>query len=217
MTTRTMLSALVLGAIAGAACARPATFNFESVSATATTYGASGALVSLTMTDSGVTTSLTRDGTIQFDVMDLSGQVSPFGFPAGWGSNCLSPFADVYPDGRFRAAFTGAAVYGFAIEFGDFGQDSGDVHFDVYDTSNALITSDAVFWNGNLGLGDLGSWSYSGTQQIGAVTFWGEFSTFPMSLYWDNMTLDTGPIVPLPTGAALGAAGLALVASRRRR
>lgn len=219
MHTRSALVAIALASVASSAMAVTASFNFESVSSTAATYGPfSGGYTSLPMSDSGVTATVTRSTGLAFDVMDMTGQSSPFLFPAGWGANCLSPFNASAASDRFVATFTGDAVYSFGIEFGDFGADAGYANFDVYDTSNTLIYSDSVYWDGGLNLGNLGTWGYTSSVQIGSVTFWGEDGTsgFPMSLYWDNMTAATAA-VPLPSAAGLGVAGLALTAGLRRR
>src|SRR5262245_41568658 len=90
------LAGAVVVAAAGAlapAQAQPVTFDFESSTATylVPPGGARpGALTNLSITQSGLTMTITREGAGRFDVLGNPG--NSFNRPASWGTNSLDPF-----------------------------------------------------------------------------------------------------------------------------
>jgi hypothetical protein len=186
-------------------------FNFETSS---TTSG--GALTSLTLTQGGLTMTLTRPGST-FDIVDFSGAVDP-----SFGSRTLSPFANQTSGTPFNANFS-LAISSLSIDMGDFGP-GGDL-----DTLT-MVAYDGLDGTGNI-VGTATTTCCSGADPfvfttltvtgagIRSVRFIGGSAAFPNSVFYDNITATFTATAPVPEPATimLLSAGLVGVAAKIRR
>jgi MYXO-CTERM domain-containing protein len=199
--------------LAVAATSQAQLFDFEDAPYT-TGFTFPGDQTSLSMTNGGLTVTITRSGGTAFDVVDLE---SPGLVPAGWGNRHLSPFNN--PNGGYFIANFSQAVSAASIQFGDFGSDN-DVAFlrafSGLNGSGLLIGSDSEIYpfTSGIHLGHVGSLSVSGAG-IWSIEFGGGSAGFPESLYWDNLRVTTDGAIPGP--AAVLPFALGLLAARRRR
>lgn len=115
---QTLISVAVL-LVAGIAPAHAQLFNFESETPTYVAPPAEdrpGALTSLSITNGGVTMTVTRQNGTAFDIVSNTGAQS--NKPEGWGNNSLDPFFATGNDGwilNFSKPLTS-----FSIEYGDY-------------------------------------------------------------------------------------------------
>ncbi len=164
-----------------------ARFNFENL---ATTSG--GALSSLTLTEGGVTMTLTRGSDAHFDIFDLS----IYSGPPTWGARSLDPFQEgnFNPGRQFIADFD-PPVCVFQVQFGDYDGDDDNFVLNAYDgpggTGN-LIDSETIFWSINKTFpDDVGRGTVSGgTGSISSVTF-DTTGSYYNSVYYDNIVVKT--------------------------
>ena len=206
---RLLLASAIVAASAGAVSAGPVSFNFESLPTNTVT--------SLNYPVGAAVLNLSRSSGANFGFQDLT----PFGRPVSWGTRTLSPFTANVSD-QFNALFTApGSVTSVSIEYGDYGQDSGNARFQVWSGApgvSTLLSDQTQFWNGTIAGGSNGTFVYSGSN-IGSISFWGEVGQFNNSLYWDNINInyEDGQVIPLPSVAGMSLAGLAVIGIRRRR
>lgn len=207
-----------LGALAGLPGAFGATLTFDFESLAATAVPRTGAYTSLSMTNGGLTMTLSRVSGVGFDIVGNTGGQS--GKPAGWGLRSLDPFFNTSVAGDYWIANFSSAILGFSAETGDYGGDNDDPVFMAahsgLSAAGATIASSSTSW-GTSAFPSFASLGVTGTG-IMSVTF-GSSGAFPNSLFWDNLRVETAPpSVPDSGGVALlvGLGMLALVAGKSR-
>lgn len=213
-----MFSIARLGAslllLAAAPAFADATFTFEGLAATS-----GGAYTTLSQTVNGVTMTVTRVGGNHFDIADLTPYMPS---SAGWGSSSLDPFSDV-SNSAFIFSFS-QPVSSFSIQLGDFGADFDTETGTAFSGANATGGVLGTF-GGTWGAGDLAT-DLPETDSISAagimsIEFIGGSSSYPNSVYYDNVTVTTSSVsaVPEPSSILLlltGASGVAGLRFRRR-
>lgn len=191
-------------------------FDFESL--TPTSLPRNGAHTLLPMTQGGLTVTLSRTTGTAFDVVANTG--SQAGKPAAWGSNSLDPFFALPGADAFLADFS-MPLTSLSIEFGDYGpsDDDSPVTLTAYSglgASGSVVGADSQIWGANAGFPSFGTASVSPRMPFRSVLFTsgGQFTN---SLFWDNMVVTTGSIIPAPGAVMLGGIGMGLVGWLRRR
>lgn len=105
-----------------------------------------------------------------------------------------------------------SAFSSISVDVGDF-QPSDEDSFSM--TVGAFVDSDSQ--SSNTGFPDFSTLSLTGLNATQAVLSGGSQS-FPQSVFWDNIRVETGSAVPEPgTTLLVGAAMVALFATGRRR
>src|SRR5689334_21775448 len=97
------------------------TFDLEKQTATFISppaMGRTGVLTSLTIPNSGVTLTITRDKGSPFDIVSNTGNQA--GKPASWGINSLDPFIEPSNCWIFNLS---QPVTAFSLQLGDYGED----------------------------------------------------------------------------------------------
>ncbi len=197
MIDRVKLAALCAG-VALYGSAQAATFDFEAESA-----GSKGP--TLVQIDSGLTLTITRIGGGDIEVALRAA------YPATWGSHALSPFLDTGA-GAFLLTFS-SAISSISVDVGDFAPSDDDV-FSL--TAGTGFDSDTQ--PGSTGFPTFSTLTVAGVNTFTAVLSGGSTS-FPQSVFWDNIKVTEASQVPVPGTLALLALGLAGIgpAARRRR
>lgn len=188
------------------------TFTFEGQS---TTSG-SGALTSLTLTQSGLTATITRPGS-GFDINNIGGSVDT----AAFGARSLDPFSASTSNTQFIANFS-QSLSSVSLDFGDFGGDADTLLLQAFSGANGTGT---LLGSANASLVGVGSTFTFLTLSVTApginsIRFIGGSATFPNSVYYDNLsaTFGTQPNpVPEPTTLLLLGTGIAGVAAKLRQ
>jgi hypothetical protein len=190
-------------------------FGFEDQTATALPFG--GAITSLSMTQSGLTVTITRPGDT-FDILNTG----VIGLPASYGTRTLSSFNSELAATPYIADFSLAAS-AVSLDFGDFGSDIDRLVLEAYSglgASGALLASAPGLLPGG------GSTFTSATlsvavEGIRSIRFIGGSTNFPHSVYNDNLkiTVAQATVVPEPSTLVAGAlfALIGLGYSARRR
>jgi hypothetical protein len=188
-------------------------FNFEPLAPSV-----SGFLNSLTLTQGGLTMTLTRENNGRFDIFNNGAEPN---FPQAWGARSLAPFSSA--NTAFVANFS-QALSAVSIEMGDFGQDEDIPLIQAFSglngTGTLLGTASSTLAGGTVGFTSVTlSVPVGGIQ---SVRFIGGSAGFPNSVLYDNINVTFSPLgptqpVPEPTTMALlgiGLAGMALKKSR---
>lgn len=193
---------LVLCAVASLQAA-VVTYNFEG-------QPLATGITSLNDTQGGITLTVTRQSNGVFDVSDINSFLGPS--KASWGFRTLSPFTDT--SAKAYIFSLSAAVSSFSVELGDFGQDSDTWSLTAFSGPGGTGTNLGNV-NGSWGTQDLSitaaqvaSISAAGIVSVVAI---GGSTSFPMSLYWDNVSVNTAAAgIPEPGTMVLLGGGLAL-------
>ncbi len=207
-------------------------FDFESSAATSSPLSSTrlGGFSTLTFVEGGLSMTITRptlqSGPSYFDVIDNS--LAPGFFPPSWGSRSLDSFYVDRVPGRDTAPFQldfSSAINSFSVEFGDFGQDSGDV-LQIYAYSivgggidGSLATylgSSSVSFPGRSSLPSfaVGSFAASGIRSIVMI---GGTPVARHSVFYDNITVNMASAVPEPEAYLMFGIGIAVAAIRSRK
>jgi hypothetical protein len=204
------------------AAAGPIVFNFEAQTATAIPVSGvrTGALTSLTITQSGLTIDITRPHG-KFDIVEnILAQTKP----ASWGLKSLDPFAQPTKATPFVIDFS-VPVTNVSIMAGDYGDDRGDVLLlEAFSGSNGsgklVAKATGTLPDGGTAFG-FRTLQVSSTKGIDSITLIGGTRYFPQSVFYDNLTvmpeLSPASIIPEPSTIALVSAGLALMLLVARR
>lgn len=163
----------------------------------------------------GVSVEITTDDPFSygFEVYENSAN-----FPASWGNQSLSPFANEVNDFWFIMNFglaTDSVINSFSMEVGDFGGDTDVIELLAFDGDGLLVDSFGSAWSGNLGNGDSPlTASVSGSGIVQVIFRGGSSGSSFNSVYYDNMNID---VVPEPaTLSVLGLGALALFRKKRK-
>ncbi len=183
------------------------TFDFESSSI-------SSGLTTLSVSSGGVTATITRVGGSIFGISDISGSTPAF------GSRSLDPFGAV-GGGAFVVDFS-ALLSSISVAMGDFAPSDIDTltisaYSGVGGSGTLLGTSSVVLANSPTGF-NFATVSTGGAS-IMSIVMNGGSSSFPNSVYYDFLTVDTGtPGVP-DAGSTAGLLFLAVagLAALRRK
>lgn len=182
-------------ALLSPALAAPITFDLESI--------ALGTYTSASQTVSGVTLTISRVGGSSFEIADITPNA---GVPASYLNRTLNPF-------NFSSG--GAFVFSFDTVFRSISVELGDFEPSDIDTSTltAGTGSDSVTTT-NTASG-FGPYSLNvnnvGRTCVRTAGASGGSATFPQSVFWDNIRINTCDVgqVPEPTSSALMLLGLA--------
>ena len=216
---------LAVGLIASAASADIILFDFESEPVDGIS---NGNLTELTVLDaaSGLSVEISRSSGVGFDV--LNGPAVPDtdnSYPASFGDQALSPFANFTESDFFVANFS-SNVISVSIDAGDFAEDPDTITLQAFSGLNGtgtIVDTDVTSFTGNLTLSGNGdpnndpvtaSVSGEGIQSITFVGFGG--SDFPNSVFFDNLRVSTAPI-PEPGSATLLLLSASSLIVRRKR
>jgi hypothetical protein len=189
-----------------------AVFDFEGLTATSPP-AYNGGLTSLSLVDSGLTMSITRQAGSPFDVYDTTVFNGP---PASWGTRALDGFAGC-SSSQFIANFS-APITGFSLEFGDYGADSDLFTLSAYAGLNGtgpLLGTTTVNYAYNY-FPTVGTASLTGLAGAQSVLFIGGSPPCPNSLFYDNIIVSVPEPSPV-TLVGLGLAGLLVARLRLRR
>lgn len=206
MKTESLLIALALAVATVGAEADVIVFDFESTPATFTSPpdGArAGDLTSLSLTNSGLTMTISRDD--RFDIVSNTGYQS--GKPSTWGMRSLDPFFAETLHSGFIMDFS-SLISSFSVEFGDYGADPLDaLSLMAYSgpggTGALLASTSALYSGGQFPAFAVGSIAANG---IASIVMIGGTSSFPNSVFYDNISV----AVPIPEPATLALLGLGL-------
>jgi hypothetical protein len=208
-------------------------FDFESSSATVSPWSSTrlGGFGTLTFEEGGLGMTITRptlqSGPSYFDVIDNS--LAPEFFPSGWGSRSLDSFyAGRAQPGTDNAPFQldfSSAINSFSVEFGDFGQDSGDVlAIYAYSIVGGAINGSAANYLGSSSFSvsgrsslptfSVGSFAASGIRSIVMI---GGTPVARHSVFYDNITVNMASAVPEPEAYLMFGIGIAVAAIRSRK
>jgi len=184
-------------------------FDFESQ---AGTEFPTGALTSLSMTDSGLTMTITRQGGTAFDIVENIN--SQAGKPASWGRMSLTPFIDAN-GGAFICDFSTGIDF-FTVEAGDYGADSDDIVLEAWTglggTGTLIATANPTYGTGAFPTIASGGGTIPGTAL--SIVMKGGSSGFTDSLFWDNIHATA---VPEPASFLILGIGAAALLRRKRK
>lgn len=203
---KSLFAVVAIATLAGGAHA-VSVFNFESEAATT-----GGALTSLSMTNAGLTTTITRSSGVGFDIFDNT----PFSFPLSWGRRSLSPFFAAATDDWFVADFS-IALNAVELEMTDFGADDDTAVMEVWSGlggTGTLLATVSEPWSTNTAPSYVGvGWQSSSSTAL-SIRFRGESAAFPNSLFVDNIMARP---VPEPASMIALAVGAGALLRRRRK
>lgn len=175
-----------------------------------------GALSSLVMTKGGITITITRQSGVAFDLVQ---NIPPQAKPASWGNISLDPFFNIANGNIFRATFS-VPVSFVSIDAGDYGADTDNFLLEAFSGPNStgtLLDSDTFVLepDGTNFTFDTGSVSAEG---IRSIQFVGGSTDAPHSMFYDNITVLTGPLsAPEPGTLALLSVGVGMSGFLLRR
>jgi len=204
-----MLTVAMALAVGPAAEAAVTVFGFEGES---TGTG----LTSLTISQAGLTITITRPAADTFGIADISPSVP------SWGARTLEPFSGGTQGTAFLVNFS-QAVSAVSIEAGDFNADfeNGTQEIRAFaglDAGGAFLGLGSGVWgDGDIGTGDPPMTLSVAAAGIRSIAFVGGSTEFPQSLYWDNLSVTFDQRVPLPGTLLLLGAGLVVAQLRRAR
>jgi hypothetical protein len=185
-------------------------FDFESQSGTESPVGA---LTSLSMTNTGLTMTISRQGGTAFDVVENINSQS--GKPASWGRMSLTPFIDA-SGGAFICDFS-TGINFFSVEAGDYGADSDDIVLEAWTGLGGTGTLIGTA-NNSFGVSAFPTVATTGGVIGGtalSIVMKGGSTDFPNSLFWDNINATAA--VPEPASFAIvGVGALALLRRKRK-
>lgn len=137
--------------------------------------------------------------------------------PAHWGRDCLSSFNNT-SEGYFQAEFIGNTYAQVSIDFGDFGGDVDDIILEAWSGVGGVLLNTATFIGYNEpAVSPLISKTLTvgSNSPIGMIRFIGGNSSFPNSMYFDNIVAN--PVPEPATMLVLGTGVLALIRRRNSR
>lgn len=185
-------------------------FDFESEAATGVS---SGGLTTLSMTNTGLTMTITRPGGTAFDIVD---NVAQPGKPASWGNRSLSPFFNT-SGGAFIFDFSTDIDF-FTIEAGDYGADSDDIVLEAWSglggTGTLIATAGLSYGTSAFPTVALTGSGIPGVAR--SIVAKGGSVDFPDSLFWDNVEAHAAPVPEPATFAILGIGAVALLRRKKK-
>lgn len=187
-------------------------FDFEGEASTYVAGARTGSLTSLTMTESGLSVTITRDSGAGFDIVENIAANGQAGKPASWGDFSLDPFFNETTNDSFVFDFS-QRLTTFSIETGDYGADEDRVTLTAYDGANGagnVVDTVSVNWNSGFPL----FITLTGNGDIQSVVMTGGSASFPNSMFYDNLHVE---VIPVPGAVLLGALGLGMVGWIKRR
>lgn len=213
----TKLSSLAIG-VALLSAAAPTAARADVVTLTFEGIGLQTGTTSLVLTSGGLTATLTRPGGA-FAITDLSFGVGD-GVPVSWGTRTLDPFANT-ANLPFLLNFS-QGITGLSIQMGDFGADDDVLLLQLFSGADATGT---LLGTASIGLPGGGSAFSFQTPSVSSATpalsarFIGGSSSFPNSVFYDNITATFGATTatPEPATLALMASGLIGIGLIRRK
>ncbi len=184
-------------------------FDFESQAATGVS---SGGLTTLSMTNTGLTMTITRPGGTAFDIVD---NVAQPGKPGSWGNRSLSPFFNS-SGGAFILDFSTGIDF-FTAEAGDYGADSDTISIEAWSglggTGTLIAIAAPTYGTAAFPTIATGGGLIGGTAL--SIVLKGGSPGFEDSLFWDNIQATAA--VPEPASfAILGVGALALLRRKRK-
>lgn len=167
-----------------------------------------GDLASLTMTESGLTATITREQNARFDIVQNASNPASQVKPAVFGRNSLDPFWDT-GNTAFLVNFS-SPILGAQVDMGDYGGDTDTLVLRAYSglgATGTLLDSSSLILpapgpNENFSFSTL---SVSSSSSINSLWMIGGSSNFPNSVFYDNLTVN---VVPEPSSLALAGLGL---------
>ena len=184
--------------------AQAQTFDFEDASlSTVTSYSA---------TSGGVTLDLSRVGGKSFGFSNI-GSNAP-----GFGTRSLAPFVD-YSAGAFVANFS-TGLSALSVQMGDFAPSDEDTLtlsiFSGLNGTGTLLGSTSFFY-GSSGFPTIATLSLASGTGFRSAVFNGGSTSFPNSVFYDNIAVRVAGGVPEPTTWALMILGFGAVGGALRR
>jgi PEP-CTERM motif len=201
LTGSLMTFGLLLGSIVCPyAHAETVKFDFENQTATFISppaLGRPGALTSLTLTNSGWTLTVLRQGRIPFDIVSNTGNQA--GKPAGWAIKSLDPFIEPTAPWIFNLSLPATA---FSLELGDYGEDVDTWTLQAFSGANgtgSLLASAT----GNYGLQAFPTINIPSVNSAAILSLMliggSDAAGFPDSVFLDNIQVTAPSLVPEPS------------------
>ncbi len=141
-------------------------------------------LTTLSMTEMGITLTITRQNGSPFSIIDL-GPLAP----SGWGARTLSPFADPQSLDPFILSFS-PAVTQVSAELGDYGADSDSYSLSLQEPGSP--SASGLWGTRDLAVDPSQTVLVSASATSTALLAGGS-AAVPSSLFFDNITVEAIP------------------------